>query len=145
MSQLVSAPVGRAGGRTPAWCAWMPRDSTRFDTTASLSSRFSVPAVQFHDCFPAPLVYLAVIVVGMKGMLNSAHSFNGKVHRLLSRVGRRRMEDQGLTNRLVLNTPATTSRSAPGMTASLSTRGDRELTIIAGQDSAPPFPSQGGS
>lgn len=124
----------------------MPRNSTSFDTAASLLSGFSVPSqsavrpdarLQFHDCFPAPLLYLTVITVGVKCMLNSAHSFNGKAHRLLSRVGRRWMEDEGLTNCLLLNTPATTSRSSrhngdfsvPRRRAG--PRGDREFTIIA--------------
>jgi hypothetical protein len=109
------------------------RNSTRFDTAASLSSRFSVPSqpivrpadarLQFHDCFPAPLLYPAVTIVGVKCMLDGARSFNGKVHHLLSRVGRRWMEE-GSTNCLLLNTPATTSRSAPDMTGN--PRGDKE-------------------
>ena len=121
-------------------CAWMvsiPRNSTRFDTAAFLSSRFSyrlspscvrMPTwadarLQFHDCFPAPLLYLAVMIVGVKCMLDSARSFNGKFHHLLSRMGRRWVEE-GLTNCLLLNTPATTSRSAPDMTGN--PRGDKE-------------------
>jgi hypothetical protein len=71
-----------------------------------------------------PPTDLAVIIVGVKCMLDSARSFNGKVHHLLlSRVGRRWMEE-GLTNCLLLNTPATTSRSAPDITGN--PRGDKE-------------------
>lgn len=78
--------------------------------------------LQFHNCFPAPLLYPAVTIVGVKCMLDGARSFNGKVH-LLSRVGRRWTE-KGLTNCLLLNTPATTSPSGPDMTGN--PRGDKE-------------------
>lgn len=71
--------------------------------------------LQFNDC-SSMIASLPpyCIIVGVKCMFDSAHSPNGKVHHLLSRWGG--MEVEGLTNYLLLNTPATTSRSAPDMT-----------------------------
>ena len=99
VSQLVSAPVGRAGGRLlgalclPGWSRYLGIvlastplllyhhvSQYRLSPSCVRMPTWVDAQLQFMIASLPPLLYPAVTIVGVKCMLDGARSFNGKVH-----------------------------------------------------------------